>query len=146
VAKKTLKQPRLRPGKATEGARGDLTEVQPAAGDVALVLGKDADGLHILRRRTEEGPIEAGLLRPMQQGKPIVGEVVTLTPRQDLPMVFDVKTEFSTSMGRASADPAADEASGDRPALDGPAQVASDAYRKGWDAVWGSRRRERSIN
>ena len=30
------------------------------AGDIALILGKDADGLHILRRRSEEGPIEEG--------------------------------------------------------------------------------------
>jgi hypothetical protein len=110
-------------------------ESKVPAGDIALVLGKDAEGLHILRRRSEEAPIEAGLLRPMREGKPISGEVVSLTQREDLPLVFDVKSEFST-----------DVAPGERPAVDGPAQVASDAYRKGWDAVWGGRRRERSIN
>ena len=105
------------------------------AGDIALILGKDADGLHILRRRSEEAPIEAGLLRPMREGKPITGEVVSLTQRHDLPMVFNVKSEFSTDIEPA-----------ERTAVDGPAQVASDAYRKGWDAVWGNRPRDQSVN
>lgn len=138
MAKKTHKPTQ---GRAqTEPVEGG--EIPTATGDVALVVGKDADGLHILRRRSEEGPIEAGLLRPMRQGKPIVGEVVTLTPRQDLPMVFDVKSEFSPDNPLAPDG----EQGNDRPASDGPAQVASDAYRKGWDAVWGSRRRDRTIN
>jgi hypothetical protein len=114
---------------------GGPAEINAPPGDIALVLGKDAEGLHILRRRSEESPIEAGLLRPMREGKPISGEVVSLTQRQDVPMIFDVKSEFST-----------DVAAGERPAVDGPAQVASDAYRRGWDAVWGSRRGDRSIN
>ncbi len=109
------------------------------AGDVALVVAKDADGVHILRRRSEDAPLEAGLLRPMREGKPIVGEVVSLTQRQDLPMLYDVKSEFG-----AGADGAADTDDVRSPG-DGPAQVASDAYRKGWDAVWG-RRRDRSVN
>jgi hypothetical protein len=109
----------------------------PASGDIALVVAKDADGVHILRRRSEEAPIEAGLLRPMREGKPISGEVVSLTQRQDLPMFYDVKSEF--------AGPAVSSGSDDRPPGDGPAQVASDAYRKGWDAVWG-RRRDRTLN
>jgi hypothetical protein len=91
--------------------------------------------VHILRRRSEEAPIEAGLLRPMREGKPIRGEVVSLTQRQDLPMFYDVKSEFG-----APAEPDG------RLLGDGPAQVASDAYRKGWDAVWGRRGGDRSIN
>lgn len=119
-------------------ADGDTPEpmaLRPPAGDIALVVGKDGDGLHILRRRSEEAPIEAGLLRPMREGKPIQGEVVSLTQREDLPMVFDVKSEFTNGL-----------ATDERPSGDGPAQVASEAYRKGWDAVWGPRRRDRSIN
>ena len=106
----------------------------PPAGDIAMVFGKDENGVHILRRRSEEAPIEAGLLRPMREGKPITGEVVSLTQRQDHPMVYDVRSEFG-----------APEQAPDRQPGDGPAQVASDAYRKGWDAVWG-RRRDRSVN
>lgn len=106
----------------------------PPSGDIAMVFGKDANGVHILRRRSEESPIEAGLLRPMREGKPISGEVVSLRQREDLPMLYDVQSEFG-----APTQPA------DRHSGDGPAQVASDAYRKGWDAVWG-RRRDTSVN
>ena len=76
--------------------RDDQTDApfRPPAGDIAFVCGKDAEGVHILRRRSEEAPIEAGLLRPMREGKPIDGEVVSLTQRQDLPMIYDVKSEF----------------------------------------------------
>ncbi|HEX4510360.1 MAG TPA: hypothetical protein VH328_09785 [Burkholderiaceae bacterium] len=75
------------------------------------------------------------MLRPLQSGKPIEGEVVSLSPREDAPMLFDVKSELPSPY------PA------DRSTSDGPAQVATDAYRKGWDAVWGGRRRrDRSIN
>lgn len=104
-----------------------------------MVVGKDADGLHILRRRSQAAPLEAGLLRPLREGKPIVGELVSLTQRQDLPMVFDVKSELPASTGTPEPPPV------ERLPVDGPAQVASEAYRKGWDAVWG-RRRDRSVN
>ena len=101
-------------------------------GDIALVCGKDQHGTHILRRRSEDAPLEVGLLRPLREGKPIEGEVVSLTPRDEAPMLFNVKSEL--------ADPRP------RPTEDGPAQVATDAYRKGWDAVWGGRRRAQTLN
>ena len=103
-------------------------------GDVAFVFGKDEQGTHILRRRSQDAPIEAGVLRPLQNGKPIDGEVISLSPRHEAPLLFDVKSELPSPY------PAA------RPTSDGPAQVASDAYRKGWDAVWGRRRRDRTVN
>jgi len=108
-------------------ARQDARSERPV-GDVAIVFGQDEHGTHILRRRSEESPLEAGLLRPLREGKPIDGEVVRLTPRREAPMLFDVKTEL-------------EDPRGPRPTSEGPAQVASDAYRRGWDAVWGSRRR-----
>lgn len=104
------------------------------AGDVALVFGKDEHGTHILRRRSEGAPVEAGVLRPLQSGKPIDGEVISLAPRRDAPLLFDVKSELPSPYPEA------------RPTSDGPAQVATDAYRKGWDAVWGRRRRDRDLN
>jgi hypothetical protein len=106
------------------------TDADPPApaGDVAMVFGKDQYGTHILRRRSEDAPIEAGVLRPLQSGKPIDGEVISLKPRNDAPMLFDVTSEFPSPVPRSTSV--------------GPAQVASDAYRKGWDAVWGRRLRE----
>lgn len=96
--------------------------------DVAVVFGRtdDQQGLHILRRRAEGQPVELGTLRPLREGKPIDGEVISLKPRRDYPFVCDVKVELP--------DPSADAP---RPAHDGPAQVASDGYRRGWEAIWG---------
>ncbi len=95
--------------------------------DVAAVFGKDERGLHVLRRRSQDGPIEAGILQPLAEGKPITGEVFSMKRRKDVPFLFDVKTEVA----------ARDEA----PAAAGPAQVATDSYRRGWDAIWGRRSR-----
>jgi hypothetical protein len=120
--------------KKADTSSQDANPTAPPSGDIAMVFGKDANGVHILRRRSQEAPIEAGLLRPMREGRPIQGEVVSLTQRQDLPMIYDVRSEFGA--------PTEVE---DRQTGDGPARVASDAYRKGWDAVWG-RRRDSSVN
>jgi hypothetical protein len=90
-----------------------------------VVLGKptsDGEGVSVLRIR--QGSPELGALRPLQHGKPIRGEVVTLHPREDNPAVCDVEVEVDA---RAPA--------GERSHA-GPAQVATDRYRDGWDAIW----------
>jgi hypothetical protein len=95
-------------------------------GDVAFVWGKNGDGVHILRRRDENAPIEAGLLQPLVEGKPITGELISMKQRADMPFLYDVKSEVPA--------PAPEERSTGR-----PAQVATEQYRKGWDAIWGKR-------
>ena len=102
-------------------------------GDIAMVWGKNEEGVHILRRRDEHAPVEAGLLQPLVEGKPITGELISMRQRADLPFVYDVKSEL----------PAPEQ----RPPGSGPSQVATDSYRKGWDAIWGSRSRSgRDLN
>jgi hypothetical protein len=101
-------------------------------GDVAIVCGKDERGLHILRRRSEEGPLEAGVAQPLAEGKPITGEVISMRRRADVPFLFDVKTELARP--------------GAAPVSDGPPQVATNSYRQGWDAIWGSRAARGPIN
>jgi hypothetical protein len=98
-------------------------------GDVAIVCGKDEHGIHILRRRSEEAPVEAGVVRPLAEGQPITGEVISMRRREDAPHLFDVTREIDV------AEPAQAQAQNS----DGPAQVASDSYRRGWDAIWGRR-------
>lgn len=92
--------------------------------DVALIFDRtsDQEGFHLLRRRSEDAPIELGTIRPLREGKPIDGEVVSLRPRREAPWLCDVKTEL-TDTRRATSD--------------GPAQVASSEYRRGWDLIWG---------
>jgi hypothetical protein len=103
---------------------GDPAQPELPAGDVALVFGKNADGVHILRRRGENAPIEAGLLQPLVEGRPISGELISMKRREDVPFLYDVKSELPDTDTRTSH---------------GPSQVATDSYRKGWDAIWGGR-------
>jgi hypothetical protein len=107
---------------------------------VAAVCGKDEHGLHILRRRSEDGPIEAGLVQPLVEGKPISGEVISLRRRDDLPFLFDVETEISTPATQEQNEAAT------ATQTSGPAQVATDSYRRGWDAIWGRPSRSTSLN
>ena len=51
-------------GKRSDSHPGRAPQVPPT-GDIALVFGKNQDGVHILRRRDEHAPIEAGLLQPL---------------------------------------------------------------------------------
>jgi hypothetical protein len=95
-------------------------------GDVAFVFGKDERGLHILRRRSEDAPVEAGVMEPLAEGRPITGEVISLKQRKDTPFLFDVKTVLE-----------AQESSNETTSDGKPARVATDSYRKGWDAIWG---------
>jgi hypothetical protein len=107
----------------------------PPPGDIAFVWAKNADGVHILRRRNENAPVEAGLLQPLVEGRPITGELISMRQREDMPFVYDVKSELP--------------APAPEPRLaGGPSQVATDSYRKGWDAIWGSRGRasDRNVN
>jgi hypothetical protein len=99
--------------------------VAAAAGDVALVFGRDEHGVHVLRRRGPDAPVEAGVLQPLVDGKPITEEVISLRARADAPMVFDVSTVLERPTPRIAGD--------------GPSQVATDEYRKGWETIWGGK-------
>ena len=95
--------------------------------DVAMVLDRteDADGYRVVRHRAAENRIEFGTMRPLKEGRPIDGEVISLQQRKDHQFLYDVKTELP--------DPSPER----RMTSDGPAQIASDDYRRGWDAIWG---------
>jgi len=100
---------------------------EPEGSDIALIHGKTADGegLRIIRRR--EDRIELGAVRPLKEGAPIAGEVVSLTPRPEFPLLCDVKVHCSAPVARG------DVAEAPR---HGPAQVATDQYRENWDRIW----------
>jgi hypothetical protein len=96
--------------------------------DVALIHGRTADGegLRILRQREER--LELGEVRPLKEGRPIQGEIVSLKPRKNFPLLCDVSVEV-----KAPPSP--------KPARkSGPAQVATDSYRENWEAVFNRRR------
>ena|SRR5215471_15130473 len=107
--------------------------------DLALVYAPadDGDGYKVLRQRGRSPRIEAGTLRPMQTGKAITGEVVHIEPRKESPLLFDVETDEELS---SPASLAAQASRG------GPPQVATDEYRRGWDAIWGNKGRSSALN
>lgn len=119
--------------------------------DVALICGKtdDGKGLHILRKRGSA--LEAGVVQPLEDGKAIHGELVTLRQRGQTP-VCDVEVHYS-SRAREVAD-ASSPTSTTTPAVASrsvgetrghPAQVATDDYRKNWDNIWRSKSPKRSL-
>ena len=65
-----------------------------------------------------------GEIRALEEGRPVHGEVVKLSPRQEHAQLFDVDVLV----------PAVDRADASR---SGPPQVATDAYRRNWDAIFG---------
>jgi hypothetical protein len=97
--------------------------------DVVLVCGQSEDGREygVLRQRGSD--IEAGTMRPLDQGKPIHGEVVRLKQREESPALFDVEVQHDAraSVGR-------------------PAKVASEQYRKGWESIWAKKPDSRALN
>lgn len=105
----------------------------PTSEDVALLCGRSEDGkaVHVIRRRNDR--LEAGVVQPLEQGKPIHGEVVTLSPRKGAPLLCDVEVHHDAR----AALPAS---SGTEAPIRKPARVASQAYRNNWDAIWSARR------
>ena len=115
-AKTAKKAAAPRPKKAAkEGAK------KKAQDDVVLVHGRDENGgLHVLRKKGEE--LSAGVLEPLQHGKPVRGDILKLKPREDAPFLADVVEEVAIGGG-----------------ITKPAKVSTPKYKKGWDAIWGAR-------
>ena len=124
-------------------ASGQKTE------DVALVCGLSEDGqsLEIIRKRGER--IESGTVRRLEEGKPIHGEVVRLRPRPHAPFVCDVEVEFAPPSRDGGVHEDRAGRAGEAHTLgagSGPAQVATESYRKNWDAVYGRSRKPSLLN
>jgi hypothetical protein len=83
------------------------------------------DGYRVVRLR--EDRVEMGQMSDVKEGEPLRGEVVKLKPRGESMRVFDVET----LVPREEAPPAS-------PTHDGPAQVATEAYRDHWDGIFGA--------
>jgi len=88
----------------------------------------------LIRRRGDQ--LEAGALQPLREGAPIQGEVLSLRPRENFPLLCDVDVLYTPP---AAAKPAATPITrGAR--RKGPAQVATDEYRDNWDSIWSNKK------
>jgi hypothetical protein len=108
----------------------------PAKGKDVVLLGPptaDGGGVHVVRAREQR--IETGELRAVREGKPIVGEIVALKPREDNPRVCDVESSYKPEAGGDAATAAPTTKT--ETAGKGPAQVATDTYRANWEQIFG---------
>lgn len=113
--------------------KGESSTASEKSGtDVVLIHGTTADGKGLAVLRQREDKLERGLVMPIEQGKPIVGEVVTLQPRPDFPLLCDVKVEYDPATPTSSEVPK-------RLLAKGPGQVATDVYRTNWERIFQSR-------
>jgi hypothetical protein len=117
-------------------AENDSRESQ----DVALLYAPTEDGAGARIVRARNGSIETGEVRPAKEGQVLNrGELVRLRPRADTPCFCDVEVLYKEPSAPAPAQEARPEPK-PSPALNGPAQVATDRYRDNWDRIFGSSR------
>ena len=102
--------------------------------------GEDSRSWDVVRAR--DGELQVGSLRPVQEGKPLHGELLKLSPRSESPRLFDVETLYAPPK---AANAAATRRVAAQTERRGPAQVSSDSYRSNWDAIWSSRRRSKRL-
>jgi hypothetical protein len=104
----------------------------PESFDVVMIHGKTDDGGGAKVLRARPGRLDAGEVRPMQDGKPLgSGEIVRLERRagdEGAPALFDVHVEHELEAPVAVR------------TTDKPAQVATREYRESWERTFGRRR------
>ncbi|MCC6648237.1 MAG: hypothetical protein IT374_22035 [Polyangiaceae bacterium] len=110
--------------------RGSIDAVNPPKKplDVALLGERTEDGAGRRVLRLRESGAAIGEVRPLAHGKPLPrgAEIVKLSPREGAPPhVCDVETQLELGEGAARGS--------------GPARIASEAYRDGWERVFASR-------
>lgn len=126
----------------------ETSKSPPAATDVLVATGPSEHGVSVLRCR--EGSIEMGELREAKSGEPLLGELVSLTPRDDHARVFDVevlaKGPLAQHKERTSG--ALDAKTQNERTLGhkGPSRVTSNAYRENWDSVFPPRSSKSDLN
>ena len=103
--------------------------------DVVLVTGPtdDGKGVNVLRAKNHRVPV--GAVGHLEGGTPILGELVKLKPRADSPALFDVESQLPSPV-QAKDTAAKRQNPGSRATSAGPAQVATDTYRSGWDRIY----------
>ena len=112
----------------------DSAPVESKASDTVLIHGVSEDGSALAVLRARDDRVEAGVVRPLKEGEPVMGELVRLKPRPEFPLVCDVEVELPSPVARRAA-------ATDKLSHGGPAQVATPRYRENWDAIWAKPKR-----
>lgn len=92
-------------------------------------MGPDVGGGHRpFIRHTADHRVEGGFLRQAREGEPLQDGAVLLSETEDSG-VYNVDYEYKAEGQKA----------GQKAAGSGPAQVATDDYRRGWDNIFGNK-------
>ncbi len=111
-------------------------------GDVVVLGGPTEDGRGARVLRVRDQSVSIGEVRPLEEGKPIHGEVVALAPRAEQPRICDVRTLHTPHAQADATTPTRLESNSHA----GPARIASSAYREGWDAIFAKRSSDPRMN
>jgi hypothetical protein len=87
--------------------------------DITFVGAENPDGSLPFTRHRGDHTIENGVIHPLIEGQPILGEVVSLTPRED-GQGYNTETLYS-------------------PDKSGPCMYNSQGFQNGWDATFGNK-------
>lgn len=99
---------------------------KPEVGDLLFVGPEAQPRLHPCVTKTPDNQHHAGYVRPIRSGESILGDTV-LTEPTETPGCFKVIDKINPH-GETKA------------AGNGPAQVATEDYRDGWDRIFGAKR------
>ncbi|MFP6684972.1 MAG: hypothetical protein VB934_09670 [Polyangiaceae bacterium] len=112
-------------GRSNGEQRADPSSATEAAAlprDIVFVHGKSERGRYqVIRQRDQQ--IEIGEMTTVREGQPILGDLVKLHPLEQHERLFACETIVKSPVRNEQ----------------GPAQVASEAYRSGWEAIFGDR-------
>ncbi|MBP7126802.1 hypothetical protein KBD49_10610 [Myxococcota bacterium] len=108
------------------------------AGDLVVIAKADPESRDVtVVRPTPEGVVTA-VLKPVKSGEPLMGDLVRLEPLPRMPILARMRTVLRHPDAPAPRGPSDDESPVSRTFLG-----STDAYRRGWEAVFGTKRDDR---
>lgn len=111
---------------------------EAAKSDTVLIHGVSEDGQSLAVLRARDDRVEAGIVRKVKDGEPLMGELLRLKPRPELPLLCDVEVAMKA--------PSLPESAARKLSHGGPAQVATASYRANWDAIWSKKPKSSAAN
>lgn len=103
---------------------------ETGARDRVVIAGVDTRRKEVHVLRSVDGGIEESVLRPVEDGQTLSGDLVRLHPLKEFPLLADLETLLRHP----------NHAERPESGRKGPAMVATEAYRTGWEAIFGVRR------
>ncbi|MFO0551897.1 MAG: hypothetical protein U0271_26150 [Polyangiaceae bacterium] len=120
-----------------------VTEAAARQRDMLIVGGPSSDGNGVQVVRIQDDQVQAGELRAVREGQPIVGECVRLHQRPEHERLYDVEVLAKTAPSSPKVEPKSEAQGASRK---GPAMVNSEAFRNGWEGIFGSAPRKADLN